>query len=108
MIGVNLLWCFLAAWFGGMVLATLGSLKALVGGEVWSWAKFGISLLLAFMAAASYWGIAWAMPASTSLWVAIFAALCYGMGIEATQNQTVGLVRRVVGLVALKKITQQK
>jgi hypothetical protein len=102
MIGITLLWCFLAAFFGGVVLSCIGSLKALAGGEAWNWAKFALSLFFALASAAGYYGIASKMPPATDLWIAVFAAFTWGCAVETAQSQLIG-----VALLKNKSPTQK-
>jgi hypothetical protein len=91
MSGIILFWCFLSAFLGGVVLASIGALKAVAAGEPWNWAKYGISICVALGAGAAYFGIAHAMPTDTDLWIAIFAAFTWGFATETTQSQFIGL-----------------
>jgi hypothetical protein len=98
--GMILFWCFLSAFLGGVVLASIGALKAVAAGEPWNWAKYGISLLIALGSGGAYFGIAHAIPAGTDLWLAIFAAFTWGFSVEATQSP-------LTNLISLKKTIQK-
>lgn len=92
MAGIIILYAVLAAWFGGIVLASAGALKAVAAGEKWNWAKFGVSIIIALIAGASYYGIVAAADPNVGAWYICFAAFCWGATLETAQSQLTGLI----------------
>ena len=88
--GIILLYVVLAAWAGGVVLALIGALKALAGGEKWNWALFGLSMVVALVSGVGYYAIAATQP-FISTWYAVLAGFTFGATLETGQSQLIGL-----------------
>jgi len=91
--GIVLVYVFVAAMLGALVLGLGGAYDAMQSGEKWSWPKYGKTVIAAIGAGVTAAGVAAGSGGTLDLWATLLFAFAWGMGIQGGTNTLFSLCK---------------